>query len=128
MAFDVGALVGRLKLDDKQFTAGIAKAKVGMKTVERSMTKMAKGGIKAFRGITREVFSLRSAFLGLGAGLVAKSFLNVASSVEVFETQLTTTLGTLDTARERMEWIEDGTLDAAIKKWIPAYDKFDFGE
>ncbi len=107
MAFDVGALVGRLKLDDKQFTQGIAKAKVGMKTVDRGMTKMAKGGIKAFRGITREVFSLKTALAGLAVGLVARNFTNVAASVEVFETQLTTTLGTLDKARERMEWIEE---------------------
>ena len=72
MAFDVGALVGKLKLDDKQFTSGIAKAKSKLKTVDDGFVSLQRRGLKTFRGITREVFSLRSAFLGLGVGLVAK--------------------------------------------------------
>ena len=105
MAFDVGALTASLRLNDKQFTAGLDKAKRSLKVFNADVGRIGSSGVKAFRGITNSVFNLKTAIAGLGVGLLAGSFTKVASSMETFEVQLQTTLGSLGKAREELTWI-----------------------
>ena len=57
----------------------------------------------------RLVFSLKGAFAALGAGLVAKSFLDTATRFEKFELQLKTIEGSAEAARRSLDWITDFT-------------------
>ncbi|WP_025322259.1 tape measure protein [Deferrisoma camini] len=58
---------------------------------------------------TRLVFSLKAAFAALGAGLVAKSFLDTATQFERFELQLKTIEGSAAAAKRSLDWITEFT-------------------
>jgi len=59
------------------------------------------------RRITGAVFSLRGALVGLGLGLVAKSFLDVSRETENYHTRLTTLLGSQQKATEAMRYFQE---------------------
>ena len=44
--------------------------------------------LSIFQGLTRQIFSLRSAFLGLGAGLIVRDFIKVANTLEQVKFQM----------------------------------------
>lgn len=51
---------------------------------------------KGLRGITNTVFSLKGALAGVGVGLVAKSFVDAASTSEQLQTRLSVLLGSVE--------------------------------
>ena len=60
-------------------------------------------------GIRRTVFSLQGALAGLGAGLVARSFVQTAASFETLGVSMETVLGSAKRAQEATSWIVDFT-------------------
>ncbi len=99
-----------------------------MKRVDRSL-KTLDGGVQrssqALGKMSRTVFSLKGALVGLGVGLLGRQFLKTAESMEVYRTQLETALGSTAAAAEHLEWVKDfaaktpfeigGLVEASVK-------------
>ncbi|MBU0995394.1 MAG: hypothetical protein KJ737_23095 [Proteobacteria bacterium] len=67
-------------------------------------------GMKAgIDGLVKNVFSLKTAFAGMGAGIVANKFLDTAKSFEKYQTSLETITGSSEKAKQAMTWITDFT-------------------
>ncbi len=73
---------------------------------ERLNRETLSGLRKTLGGITKTVFSLQGALVGLGIGLAAISFIKTAETMEVYQAQLETTLGSTEKAVERLEWVK----------------------
>jgi len=65
-------------------------------TLQRAGSLMRRG----IRGVSGAIFSLKGAFAGLGVGLLARSFVQAASSAEQYRTRLTVILGSQAKANE----------------------------
>ncbi|MBU0994119.1 MAG: hypothetical protein KJ737_16635 [Proteobacteria bacterium] len=74
-----------------------------------SVQKALKGIKVGIDGVVKKVFSLKTAFAGLGAGIVAGKFLDTAKSFEKYQTSLETITGSSDKAKQAMTWITDFT-------------------
>ena len=59
-----------------------------LKNRGRDIGKFSKSAVRRNRRVKSAVFSLKTAFLGLGVGLIAKGFLSTASSFENMEAKL----------------------------------------
>ncbi|MFH2128036.1 MAG: hypothetical protein ABIK12_16085, partial [Pseudomonadota bacterium] len=59
------------------------------------------------RSITSGIFSLKGALVGLGLGLVAKSFLDVSRETENYHTRLSTLLGSQQKATAAMQYFQE---------------------
>ena len=105
MSFDAGAIFTELRLDTRKFSARMGKARKSAEKIEGKLRTVGKIGTRAFGGITKSVFSLQGAIAGLGLALRGKGFINVASDMEGFETQLITTMGSLAAAQEQLVWL-----------------------
>ncbi|MBU0995964.1 MAG: hypothetical protein KJ737_26010 [Proteobacteria bacterium] len=67
-------------------------------------------GVKAgIDGLVKNVFSLKTAFVSLGAGIVANKFLETAKSFEKYQTSLETITGSAANAKKAMDWVTDFT-------------------
>lgn len=104
---EVEKLVAFLELDMSKFRAGMSLAKKvtvsGMKGMGGAISGLG-GGV---RNLTSHVFSLKTALAGLGLGFVAKSFINVGSSVERMQIQLKVLLGSAKAANDMFSRLSD---------------------
>lgn len=64
---------------------------------------------KNLNALPKAIFNIKTAFAGLGLALVAKSFLDTATSFERFQTSLETITGSAEKAKKAMEWITEFT-------------------
>ncbi|MCF8098491.1 MAG: hypothetical protein K9K65_11665, partial [Desulfarculaceae bacterium] len=101
------------KLPAHWSTAGVAAARAMEKTsraVDRAWLRL-KGGagtvVSVFGRVTRTIFSLKAALVGLGLGLLGKSFLDVSRETENYATRLSTLLGSQQKATEAMAYFQE---------------------
>ena len=67
-------------------------------------TKQAFGGIRgSLAGLRKAVFSLKGAFIGLGAGLVVRSFVNTGRSIEDLNVRLKQLFGSTQEGAKAFE-------------------------
>lgn len=79
-----------------------------LKRVAGSIGRFAATARRRFASISKAIFSLRGALVGLGAGLIAKSFIDAGSAMEKFRVQLTAVLdGQRELADETLQWVRD---------------------
>jgi hypothetical protein len=101
------------KLPAKWRLAGGSAARALEKTsraADRAWARL-KGGASTVTGVigrlTRGVFNLKTALIGLGLGYVAKGFLDVSRETENYHTRLTTLLGSQKAATQAMQYFQD---------------------
>ncbi|MGQ4834716.1 MAG: tape measure protein [Candidatus Asgardarchaeia archaeon] len=99
---DLGSLV-------VSFGADLTSLKQGVHQAEIQFQKFQKRGASALKRIQKNVFSLKSAIIGLSASMVARGLLDTAASFEKFETALTTITGSSKKAKTAMDWITEFT-------------------
>ena len=86
-----------------------------LRKIDRAFGVM-RGGVGR---VSRAVFSLKTAFVALagtaGAGMLGKSFLNTASSMEQYKITLGTVLRSHEKAKGYMEWIQEFAASTPFK-------------
>lgn len=86
---NIGSLVASMGVNTMGLRGDLSKARRMFKSSSARITK-------SLSTITRTVFSLRGALLGLGVGLVTKSFIDAASTSEKFNITLSALLGSVE--------------------------------
>lgn len=90
------SLVVRIAADTRKLESGIKKSLTLIQRFSR-MARRGFTGMKAVVGkVTRSIFSLKGALLGLGLGMIAKSFLDVANTTEQLRIRLQYILGSVE--------------------------------
>ena len=85
MAFETTLKIG---VDARGAQLGAQQANTAITSIGRTTTMAFRGIGTAFDRLRRQIFSLKGLFLGLGVGLLAKSFIDVGREVENTRTQL----------------------------------------
>jgi len=105
---------GQVQKADKNLNSAFDRIKRGSKAASGKMAKHWKSAgrsvLAGFKRLKKGVFGLKAALVALagaaGAGLLAKSFLNTASSMEQYKITLGTVLRSHEKAKEYMKWIQ----------------------
>ena len=77
-----------VKVDARGAQLGAQQANTAIASIGRTTTAAFRGIGTSFDRLRRQIFSLRTLFLGLGVGLLAKSFIDVGREVENTRTRL----------------------------------------
>uniref|UniRef100_A0A6M3MF07 Putative tail protein n=1 Tax=viral metagenome TaxID=1070528 RepID=A0A6M3MF07_9ZZZZ len=83
---NVGALIASLTLDSKGFTLGLTDSTKHMGKFQKAMTGLGSG----IKSLSKNLFNLKSAFIGLGLGMVVKDIMATGAA---FEQTMTTVKG-----------------------------------
>ena len=90
------SLVVRIAADTRKLESGIKKSL----TLVQRFSNMARRGFTGMKNVvgkvTRSIFSLKGALLGLGLGMIAKSFLDVANTTEQLRIRLQYIIGSVE--------------------------------
>lgn len=102
---EIDRLVARIEADTSELRSELNKAK-GMLT---TFGKTSGGELKAvtahFRGLRDEIFNVRNALLGLGAGLILRNIVQTAAEFEKLRAQLKTVTGSAQAAEQAFQGI-----------------------
>ncbi len=100
MAFETVLKIG---IDARGAQLGAQQAKTAIASIGRGATTAFRGIGSAFDRLRRQLFSLKGLILGLGIGLLARSFLNVARETENVKIKLQFLTNTVKEANEAFD-------------------------
>ena len=104
MAFETTLKIG---VDARGAQLGAQQANTAITSIGRTTTMAFRGIGTAFDRLRRQIFSLKGLFLGLGVGLLAKSFIDVGREVENTRTQLRFLTSTTQEASQAFQALLD---------------------
>lgn len=106
MAESLGSAVLELRTDSSRLNSGLRSAESRTSRVTRQFgiarTAATRLG-NSFSSLSRSIFSLQGAFAGIGAGLLARSFIGAASETETLRLRLETLTGSANAASKAFE-------------------------
>lgn len=118
----IGDIIGSLKLNTTGFVAGVAVAKKSVKTIRGSLETISTTAAK----VEGSIFSLKNAFLGLGAGVVIKDITQTAVRFESLGNSLKAATGSAKAGAEAMAFVrsESERLGISLDVSAGAFAKF----
>jgi len=82
-----------IAINSTKAVAGAQRVNKALNSIKRSVNTMGQGAIRGFRALQGTLLNLKTAILGAGIGLMAKSFIDVASTTESYQLRLKALLG-----------------------------------